>query len=551
MRRISGLSAGRLIGLSLQSKLLVMLMVVSFASTLAVGAIGYVSGTNSLRDAAYDRLTSLRAGRALAVESLLQSISDDIVLASKGETTVDATHRFTADFERYQPSYNVPTGWAVTAVGDNDSIIGALAVQFPVKAVDQVMTVDQQWENRGLGETGESYIVGQDHLMRSVAREAIEDPTGYETDAVAAGTDPDTAALIRQYQGTVLLQQVNTPSVDAALKGKTGTDIEMNYLGREVLSAYAPLHIEGADWVVVASIDTAEAFAPVADFSRHMVLTISGILLAVAVLSLLLAQVFTRPVRGLVSAVRRVSGGELGVEVPVRSRDEFGDLASAFNDMSRTLQIKQDLIDEQRVENDKLLRNLMPDAVAQRYKQGEEIITQSHEEVSVVFAELVGFDQFAAPLSPEAELTYLNELVRGFDDVAERTGVENMRTLRDGYLATCGLVVPRVDNVRRIVEFTQAMQSVVGRFNATTGAGLQLRAGIDSGPVTSGVVGRATIAYDMWGEAVSLARRAQYAGGRPGIFVTDRVKQALFDSVAIVQVETQTDAEPVWEIVQE
>lgn len=685
-----------------------MLLAVSVGSTLAVGVVGFISGTESLRQAAYERLTSLREGRALAVEALLEQIGDDVVLASKGSTVVDATARFAADFaqleatsvdpgsaaaveayyndvfvpaleeqsgqttesalflprspaqtylqsrytapyadredaaaqadagdgsswsstnseyndyfhdmttrysygdlllldtegnvvysvhkgvdlgtnvrtgpyantaladayeralasntldavvfedlERYQPALDLPTGWAVSAVGDGDRVVGALAVQFPFDEVNRVMTVDGEWAQRGLGETGEAYIVGDDELMRSTAREVVEDPAQYEEDAVAAGTDPRTAARMRDVEGTVLLQEVDTPSVAAALRGETGTDVETNYLGREVLSAYAPLDVEGADWAVVASVDTAEAFAPVGAFARHMVLTITAILLIVAVLSLALAQVFTRPVRTLVGAVRRVAGGELGVEVPIRTRDEFGDLAGAFNDMSRTLQIKQDLIDEQRAENDKLLHTLMPDPVARRFREGEETIAQTHDDVAVVFADLVGFDDFAAGLTPEEELRFLNELLRGFDDAAEQHGVEKVRMLREGYLASCGLVVPRVDNVRRIVDFTLAMRKVIARFNSTHDAALQLRAGIDSGSVKSGIVGRATVAYDMWGEAVSLANRVQGSGGRPGVFVTDRVRTAMADAVPFAEagtIETHTGTQPVWEIVQE
>ncbi|MDF2441807.1 MAG: hypothetical protein JWR01_10 [Subtercola sp.] len=683
-----------------------MLLAVSAGSTLVVGAVGYISGTDSLRAAAYDRLTGVREARSLEMESLLGSITDNVVLASKSTTGVQATQEFTAgfeqlegqaidpqqtqavsayydnvfvpslvqrsdvetnaslylpdspaqtylqslytapftdfdaaaaqsdagdgsawsaanasynpyfrdmaerygyedillldtngnvvytvykgvdlgtnvrtgpyagtalasaynsainsntldavtfkDFERYQPSYDVPTGWAVTTVGDGSSITGALAVQFPISATNDVMTVGGEWQQQGLGATGESYLVGPDQLMRSSSREALQNTDQYVDDVVRAGTDPDTAARIKEVQGTVLLQKVDTHAVNAALKGETGTDVETNYLGHETLTAYAPLSIEGVNWVIVASIDTSEAFAPVADFARTLALTIAGIIAVVALLSLVLAQVFARPVRSLVTAVRRVAGGELGVEVPSRSRDEFGDLATTFNDMSRTLQIKQDLIEEQRSENDNLLRTLMPDAVAQRFRDGEESIAETHEEVAVVFADLVGFDAFTSGLPPQQELRHLNELLRGFDEAAERTGIEKVRTLREGYLASCGLVVPRVDNVRRIVEFTLEMRKVLGRFNSTNGTDLQLRAGIDSGPVTSGLVGRTTVAYDMWGEAVSLANSVQGAGGQAGIFVTDRVRVTMADSIAFTEagvIETPSGTSPVWEIV--
>ena len=110
--------------------------------------------------------------------------------------------------------------------------------------------------------------------------------------------------------------------------------------------AYAPLEIEGLDWVIVAHIDAAEAFAPVTAFTRGVLLSLLGIVLVVSLLSLLLAQVFTRPINRLVDAVRRVAGGDLAVQVPQGSRDEIGDLGTAFNDMASSLRVKQELIDD-------------------------------------------------------------------------------------------------------------------------------------------------------------------------------------------------------------
>src|SRR5690606_26116015 len=148
-------------------------------------------------------------------------------------------------------------------------------------------------------------------------------------------------------------------------------------------------------------------------------------------------------------------------QVPQGSRDEFGDLGSAFNDMASSLRVKQELIDVQRDENEKLLLTLMPESVAARYKKGEETIAEEHDNASVVYAELVGFDDFAAGLSGDQEITQLNSLMRGFDEAAQKAGVEKVRALRAGYLASSGLVVPRVDNVRRAVEFAKEMRQVV------------------------------------------------------------------------------------------
>jgi class 3 adenylate cyclase len=303
--------------------------------------------------------------------------------------------------------------------------------------------------------------------------------------------------------------------------------------------------------VIVAHIDAAEAFAPVAAFTRGVLLSLLGIVLVVSLLSLLLAQVFTRPINRLVSAVRRVAGGDLAVEVPQGSRDEIGDLGTAFNDMASSLRVKQELIDVQTVENEKLMHTLMPESMAKRYKEGEESISEQHDNVAVVFAELVGFDAYARKLSGDEEIVQLNHLMRGFDEAAEKTGVEKVRTLRGGYLASSGLVVPRVDNVRRAVDFARELRTVIDRFNTQHGSSIELRAGVDSGTVTSGLVARTNLAYDLWGDAVSLAYRVRNVGGQSGVFVSQSVRDRLAETADFVEagsVELQGKTQPVWRL---
>jgi class 3 adenylate cyclase len=463
--------------------------------------------------------------------------------------SVDALE--TTDFERWIPSLNVPTIWVVSPVGNDSRVTGVMAVQIPIDTINNTMTGNNGWKDQGLGDTGEVYLAGPDHLMRSISRELIEDPKHYAADVIANGTAPATAKRVVQVKGTVLLQPVNTTSVDNALKGKSGTSISASYIGGENITAYAPVEIDGLNWVAVARISTAEAFAPVNDFTRNLVLSTLGILLAVSVLSLLLAQVFSRPVRKLVDAVRRVAGGDLAVQVPEGSRDEFGDLGSAFNDMAASLRLKQDLIEEQRKENDKLLLTLMPETVAERYRKGEETIAEEHDNVSVVFAELVGFDEYSEKLTGEEEIAQLNLLMRGFDEAADKAGVEKVRTLRGGYLASSGLIVPRVDNVRRAVDFAREMRGVVERFNSQHGTQIDLRAGVDTGTVTSGLVARTSLAYDLWGDAVSLAYRVRSVTGEPGIYVSQAVRDRLQDSVSFREaghVELQGRTQTVWRI---
>jgi len=301
----------------------------------------------------------------------------------------------------------------------------------------------------------------------------------------------------------------------------------------------------------VAKIDTTEAFAPVTAFTRTLVLSTVAMIFVVCISAIVLARFFVRPIRRLEAGAQQISSGAYGVSLPVLSRDEFGDLTVAFNDMSRNLRIKQDLIEEQRSENDRLLRSMMPEPVVQRYLEGEETIAQDHQNVSVIFADFVGLTELSADLSSDELLAIVNTLVRQFDAAADKLGIEQVRTLHNRYLASCGLTVPRLDNVRRTVDFAVEMHRIVDRFRAESGYDLKLRAGIDTGTVSSGLVGRSSLAYDMWGAAVDLAYQVQSGSPQPGIYVSERVHEATKDVrhyTAAGTIVVADTVEPIWRL---
>jgi class 3 adenylate cyclase len=304
--------------------------------------------------------------------------------------------------------------------------------------------------------------------------------------------------------------------------------------------------------VIVAEVAADEVFAPVTDLTRAIVLATLAIVFVVCLASMALAQAFSRPVRRLAAGVRHVAEGHLGTQVDGRFSGEFSDLANAFNDMSRSLQVKQDLLDEQLAENDRLLLAIMPETVAERYRQGEDLIAEDHQDVSVLFAEVVGFDELSRGTGNSTEgLAMLSDLVRSFDDAAARLGIEKIRTTHTGYLASCGLTVPRIDHARRIVDFALEMQRTVERFTRTHGAALRLRAGIDTGTVSSGLLSRTNLVYDLWGDAVTLAHRVSDAGGARGIFLTDEAARRLPKTYLLEptgELGTATGSQQIWSV---
>ena len=457
------------------------------------------------------------------------------------------------DFAEYLPA-GQPTAWMLVPVGAPGRAVGVLAVEYPASVINNLMTADRQWERAGMGRTGESFLVGSDDLMRSDSRLFLEDRDAYRRDVIDAGTPPEVADQAIKQGTTVLVQPVGTEASEAAQRGETGTLIATDYLGHRALQAYGPLKLKGLDWVMVASIDSDEAFAPERRFAQRLVRSTATIIFIAVIAAMLWARFFVRPIKRLEQGAEQISTGNYNVSLPVNSRDEFGDLTVAFNEMSRSLAIKDQLLTEQREENERLLLSLMPESVVQRYRGGEETIAEEHQDVTVIFADLVGLDELTSELGPEESLEVINKLARQFDAAAESHGVERVRNTHNGYLASCGLTVPRLDNIHRTVDFAVDLQKIVDRLNTETGHELKLRAGIDTGAVTSGLVGRAGLVYDLWGGAVHLASALRRGPAQPGIYVTDEVYEATRDSRNYTSAGTVVvgdHEEPTWRLTQD
>lgn len=462
--------------------------------------------------------------------------------------------RFT-DYEGYRPSYGKATAFVMSPIAENGQIIGTLALQIPTDAIDDRLSSNQRWKEVGLGNSGEVYLVGQDYLMRSRTRYLTDDPEGYAEAIRAAGVPQDTIERILR-SDSILLQPVRTVASEAALRGESDTQLVRDFRNIEQLSAYGPLELPGTtgfNWAIIAEIDSEEALAPVHDFERLVAISIVGMIIISALLGLALAQLFARPLRRLTAAARDVAAGDLTTTVPVRSADELGILGRSFNEMTQSLRVKADLIEQQNQEYERVLHSVMPEKVAQQYRQGAESTAFEQQNVAVMFADLSNFSDAMSSQSSERTAALLNQLVREFDAAAEGLGIEKVRTVGASYLAACGLTVPRVDNLKRMMDFAGRVQTIVQAFNRQNNVDLRLRIGIDSGTVAAGLVGQSRFIYDMWGDTVNLAYRLLNTGAQDGILVSNRVYERLrevhqFTSAG--QMETPKGAEPVWLLVE-
>lgn len=174
------------------------------------------------------------------------------------------------DFEPYGPSYNAPASFIASPIFNHGKREGVLIFQMPVGRINEIMTSGEQWSDIGLGESGESYLVAKDYKMRSQSRFFIEAPDDYFKMVRELGMPDGTVDSIRGKGTTILYQEVQTPGTQAALAGKTNVEIFADYRGVNVVSAYRPLAIEDVDWAIMAEIDEAEAFIPLAQLKQFI-----------------------------------------------------------------------------------------------------------------------------------------------------------------------------------------------------------------------------------------------------------------------------------------
>jgi guanylate cyclase len=176
----------------------------------------------------------------------------------------------------------------------------------------------------------------------------------------------------------------------------------------------------------------------------------------------------------------------------------------------------------------RLLLNVLPEPIAERLKASTGVIAEHFDEVSVLFADLVGFTERSATMPPQELVELLDRIFSAFDRVADTEGVEKIKTIGDAYMVAGGLPAPHPDHLRAVARTGLAMRDALAKIGEATGNGwLALRVGIDSGPAVAGVIGRRKFIYDLWGDTVNTASRMESHGVPGAIQVTERVAAGL------------------------
>jgi class 3 adenylate cyclase len=177
--------------------------------------------------------------------------------------------------------------------------------------------------------------------------------------------------------------------------------------------------------------------------------------------------------------------------------------------------------------SERLLLNVLPAPIALRLKDGERVIADAHPEVTVLFADLVGFTPLARRLPAHELVALLDQVFAAWDALALEHGAEKIKTIGDAYMVACGVPVARPDHAEAVARMALAMGPAVAAAARAAEVTLQVRIGIDSGPAVAGVIGRSKFTYDLWGETVNTASRMESHAPVGAIQVSERAHERL------------------------
>ena len=220
----------------------------------------------------------------------------------QGETSIE-------DFEPYRPSYDAPASFIASPIFRYGTRVGVLIIQIPIEPINEIMG-----ERSGMGETGESYLIGPDKLMRS---DSYLDPISHSV--INSFSHPEIGA-------------VKTSAAENALAGKTDFGIITDYNGNPVLSAYAPLQHGTLQWAILAEIDEAEAFAGIYSLGKGLTLIVIISCTAIMLFAFMISKLIANPILQMARSIRNVQKtGDFAQKLSLNQRDEIGQTAQAFN----------------------------------------------------------------------------------------------------------------------------------------------------------------------------------------------------------------------------
>jgi len=198
---------------------------------------------------------------------------------------------------------------------------------------------------------------------------------------------------------------------------------------------------------------------------------------------------------------------------------------------------EKELLEFEQMKTEKLMLNILPKPIAERLKKGEKNISGSYPEVTILFSDLVGFTKMSSQKSAADLVKLLNDLFSRFDKRGENLGLEKIKTIGDAYMAVGGLPIPRSDHAEIVADMALGMFEDLAAFNAENNAELNMRIGLNSGPVVAGVIGFTKFSYDLWGNTVNTASRMESTSLPGRIQISPATQEALHDRFVLEERE--------------
>ena len=319
---------------------------------------------------------------------------------------------------------------------------------------------------------------------------------------------------------------------DALSTVSDATPVVVRTLGDDLVAGYTVFRDVQGEPGLMVRVDVPRDIMDKGRLSmRYLLISLVavGLVMVALIIYLLDKLVLSRLSRlsGEVSGIQ--SASDLALRVSVKEEDELSNTSGAINVMLDGLEQAHNELSAERERSESLLLNVLPEPIADRLKDGETTIADQFDEVTVMFADIVGFTPYSARVSATELVDMLNRLFSEFDELTERYGLEKIKTIGDAYMVAAGLPAPRPDHAEAIADMALDAQQMIGRFSEEQQIPLMVRLGVNTGPVVAGVIGTKKFIYDLWGDTVNTAARMQTYGVEGAIQVSQETYLRLRD----------------------
>lgn len=436
---------------------------------------------------------------------------------------------YVQDFESYEPALGAPQIILAMPVFDQKIFTGILAVQIPMSTINNIMTLNERWEEDGLGDSGEVYLLGNDSLMRSNSRFLIENKASYLQTLKNNRENPTALRRIDLLNTSVLQQTVKTRAAVDVLNGVTGHQTVNNYYGSSVLSAYSPLNITGLKWAILAEKNMQEITSSTRDLQLTITISAVSLVILIGAFAMIYSTRFMRPIMEMLTAAKSYLNDGTFVTIKTKKTDEIGELSYEFSQLMSRLEAQQKALKAERANTHQTLLKFLPVSIASQVEGGQTRIAKLHDNVAVTFISLRGINNVIQDNPASVVVDHIDRLYDMIDSLVARHELEKLNLTSENYTLTCGLHKPRLDYSRRCVNFSIEFLSYIERYNLENNVNITPRIGIDSGQVVSGLIGQASYTYSLWGDPANIANRSCYDAKLNSIVITRSVYEQLED----------------------